>query len=194
MNWSLTSTASWTADFGEFIAFGPAALTIGIYLALDHRRNLALAWIGSLAISLGLAALLKVVHAPVSGHAAVAVAILGGCGILMWRDAFAIGAAGRLLSIPLMTLAAGVCISVLYLKWHTVADVVCGMLVGAIVPTLMSRVRLGPSQKHWQGAVALVLVAGLAAALHGIRLDDTVIHHLRLTIERVATSWLQRTV
>jgi len=194
MNWTLASAANWTADFGEFVAFAPAALTIGLYLVLDRRRNAALAWIASLVISLVLAAFLKAIHAPVSGHAAVAVAILGGCAILMWRDAFALGAVARLLSVPLALLAAGVCVSVLYLKWHTVADVACGILVGAIAPVILSRVRLEPSQRHWRGAAALMVVAALVGALHGVRLDDRVTYHIQLTVERIALAWFQRTV
>ena len=189
---TLYAVANWTADFGELVALAPAALAVGVFLVLDQRRSLALAWFQWLAVSLGLAALLKETHGPVSGHAAVAVALLGGFAILLWRDAFGLGAALRFLAVPIMLLAAGVCVSVFYLRWHSAIDVAGGLAVGALVPARLAQARLEPGQRRWNGAVALVLVAGLAAALHGVRLDDKVAHHLRLTVERIALVWLQR--
>ena len=190
---SLSAVANWTADFGELAALSPAALAVGLFLMLDKRRTTALAWLLSLVVSLGLAALLKATHAPVSGHAAVAVAVVGGFAILMWRDAFALGAATRFLSVPILLLAAGVCVSVFYLRWHSALDVAGGIAVGALAPVSLARVRLGPGHgRRWGGAVALVLVAGLVAALHGVRIDDQVAHHLRLAVERIALAWLQR--
>jgi hypothetical protein len=186
---SLAAIANWTADFGEFLALAPAVLAAGLCLWLDHRRSAACAWFYCLAGSLGLAALLKAVHAPVSGHAAVAVAVLGGFAVLMARDAFALGRAARLVAALLVLLAAAVCIAVYALHWHSAVDLAGGILVGALAPAGMAWVRIESGEGAGNGALALVVVAGLAVALHGIRLDERAAHHIHLAIERVALAW-----
>jgi hypothetical protein len=167
----LRELANFLADFGELAAIAPAAVALGAGAAWGGRKDLARAWLGSLALAWGAAAVLKAAGLPMSGHAAVAASFEGGLAVLLWRGFLPGGLAARAAATGLVVVAAAICWSVWALGWHDGEDVAAGALAGALVPARLALLgRAGAAAPI--GGRALAAVALLVFALHGVRIEE----------------------
>jgi hypothetical protein len=180
---SFSAAANYIADFGEAVAVAPAALAVGLFLALDRQKRIMTAWFVSVGFAALSVSLFKTAGLPASGHAAVAMSFEGGLAVLMWRDVLGIGAGARAASIAVMFIAAAICAAVLLLGWHSLADVAVGSALGLVAPLCLARmpleVRTGP--RH--GVVAAMTVVLLIGALHGVRLNAHAERQVWLNLE-----------
>jgi len=182
-----TAIANFVADFGEFVALAPAAVAVGVFLALGRRRSFALAWSIGMGFAVLAVALFKAQGLPVSGHAAMAMSFEGGLAVLMWRDGLGLGAGSRVAAIILALLSIMVFASVALLRWHSWQDLAVGSSLGFVTPLGLALVR-EQTARAWRvrglGPVAATIVVVLIGAFHGMRLDPHTERRVALDLER----------
>lgn len=161
-------------DLADQAVILPAIVLIAIWLALAEPRRTVVAWVLCCGLVLGTIGLLKLglsctpmihmLRSP-SGHTASAVLVAGGLLVLLagpgqWRRAAAVTAG--------IALGATIGATRVWLRVHTVPEVIVGAMVGAVGLILFARSDLPRPRLPPMTLIAAFLM--LAFALHGTRL------------------------
>jgi membrane-associated phospholipid phosphatase len=177
----LNAAATWITDFGDSAVLLPIAAAVLVILLVSHSRRSAISWAVAVGLCLATMVMLKLaMHAcgrvvvpsgaitSPSGHAALSVMVYGGLAALaimtLQRASYRI-----LIGLAASIVIGAIAVSRVILLAHSVAEVVLGLIVGAVCVAVFVIGRRGVHLANFPLRHVAPVVLVLLIFLHGHR-------------------------